>query len=350
MKKRVASARLCLLGPLLGANPGWVTSQGEVLEELLSRDGFSVFAASRIPNRFLRLFDMGISLLRWRRDVDVVVLLVFSGPAFVLADLMSLLAGRILGKPLILALHGGNLPEFAQRHPVWVRQVLSRADVLLAPSRYLSEFFKNWGLDVEVIPNVLELGQYGFHPRRELKPSLLWMRTFHPLYHPELAVEALEILKKTHPGATLTMAGQDKGREAFIKELVRAKGLEGSVRFSGFLNAAAKRREFTAHDIFLNTNRVDNTPVSVLEACASGLPVVATKAPGIAYLLEHEKTGLLVERGDARGLAQAAARLLAEPELAARLSQEGRGLAEKSSWPRVKPLWEELLGRFPHLL
>ncbi len=104
-------------------------------------------------------------------------------------------------------------------------------------------------------------------------------------------------------------------------------------------------REFAAHDIFLNTNRIDNMPVSVVEAAAFGLPVVSTNVGGIPYLLEEGKTGLLVPTDDPGAVAAAVSRLLADPGLARRLSTNGRSLAEQSAWPRVREQWLGLLER-----
>jgi glycosyltransferase involved in cell wall biosynthesis len=83
--------------------------------------------------------------------------------------------------------------------------------------------------------------------------------------------------------------------------------------------------------------------VSVLEAAAFGLPVVSTDVGGIPHLLRNGEEALLVPEGDAEALAAAIRRLLDEEGLASRLSAAGREVAERSSWLRVKPLWEELL-------
>ena len=120
------------------------------------------------------------------------------------------------------------------------------------------------------------------------------MRTFHEIYRPDLALRTLARLLPDHPGATLTMAGQDRGRLAETRRLAGGLGLAGAVRFAGFLDAEGKRREFPEHDIFLNTNRIDNAPVSVVEAAAFGLPVVATRVGGIPHLLRDGEEALLV--------------------------------------------------------
>ncbi|MGA8853272.1 MAG: glycosyltransferase family 4 protein, partial [Christiangramia sp.] len=88
----------------------------------------------------------------------------------------------------------------------------------------------------------------------------------------------------------------------------------------------------------------DNTPVSVIEAMALGLPVVSTNVGGIPYLISNEENGLLVKPRDAEAMAKGILRLMENPELAENLSKKGRLKAEKFNWLEVKQLWLELLG------
>ena len=342
--------RLCFVGPMLGVNPGWVTTQGELLAGLLAEVGYATRLTSHKPARLPRLIDTLSSLIAWRNDIDLVIHQVFSGPAFAITDAATAL-GRALGLRQIAVLHGGALPEFAAGHGRWVRRVLRRVAAVVAPSTYLAETFAAYpelAPRLRVIPNILEIENYPYRHREAVEPRLLWMRTFHEVYHPQMAIEALVELRHAHPGATLTMAGQEKGLHAAVQELAGRRGLAEAVRFPGFLGPADKAREFAAHDIYLNTNRVDNMPVSVLEAAAFGLPVVATAVGGVPHLLRDGETGLLVPDGDAGAMAQAVRRLLDEPGLAAKLSANGRRLAESCAWEPVRAQWEALFGEVLH--
>jgi glycosyltransferase involved in cell wall biosynthesis len=333
-----------LVGPMLGRNPGRVVSQGEVVAGLLEAEGHDVRVTSTVSTRVRRALDMVTSLRSWRGQVDVIVIEVFSGPSFGLADIASLIAKRSR-VPLVLLLAGGSLPGFSERHASWIRRVLTRADVLVAPSPFLARAFQRHGYSVEVVPNTLPLDTYDVRIRHRVKPRMLWMRTFEHLYNPEMAVDVAAMVRRSHPSTIVTMAGQAGERLESTKQLAKDRGVSECVRFPGFLSPDAKRRELADHDIFLHTNRVDNTPVSLLEAAASGLPIIATRVGGIPFLLEHEKTALLVEDDDAVGMAEAVRRLLEDQELATTLSVNGRRLAERSFRSNMTHMWEAILER-----
>jgi glycosyltransferase involved in cell wall biosynthesis len=168
------------------------------------------------------------------------------------------------------------------------------------------------------------------------------MRSFHPIYNPLMALRVLRRVRETLPDATLTMGGQDKGLAAGLRRDAARLGVADAVRFVGFLDLAGKAREGGAADIFINTSRIDNTPVAVIEAGAMGLPVVSTDVGGIRDLLSDGVSGLLVPDGDVDAMADAILRLVGDPPLAERLSTNGRVLAETSSWEHVRACWARL--------
>lgn len=337
----VKRPRLGFVGPMLARNPGWVTTQAEVLADQFELAGYVVARTSVYPGRLRRLADTLATVSSWRGQVDVVIHAVFGGLAFGITDSASAIA-KLLGVPQIFVLHGGTLPQFATARRGWVQRVIGRANAVVAPSAFLAHQFAALVPDIRIIPNIIDLDLYPYRQRTAVRPRLLWMRTFHDVYHPEMAVEVLSDLRDTHPEATLTMAGQDKGLLEPVRTLVARQGLADAVRFPGFLDAAGKTREFSTHDVYLNTNRVDNMPVSVVEAAAYGVPVVATAVGGVPYLLDDGRTGLLVPDSDAGAMADAVRRLMADPDLAATLSANGRRLAEASAWTSVQSQWEAL--------
>lgn len=333
--------RLCMVGPMLGRNEGWVTTQGEILADRFREADYPVLETSPIVNRYKRLVDTVYSLLAWRNQYDLAIISVYSGPAFFMADISSFILKK-LNKPVIMVLRGGNLPEFADSRKKWVKRVLGRARTVVSPSLYLSRFCESMNIKVTVIPNTIKLDRYSFRLRRTIRPKILWMRTFHEIYHPEMAVEVIDQLIKAVPDIHLTMAGQEKGRLASVQRLVREKGLQDKVSFEGFLKIQDKQKLFAEHDIYLNTTRIDNAPVSVIEAAAFGLPVVSTNVGGIPDLLTAFETGLLVPDQDVDAMAKAVNLLFLRPDLVEKLSGNGRKLAETCAWQNVLGLWQKI--------
>jgi glycosyltransferase involved in cell wall biosynthesis len=333
--------RLCFLGPLVGRHPGYITTQAQILADFFTNTGYNVISASSSLNRYIRFWDINQTLLRKSKQIDIVLLEVYSGRSFVVETIAAFLSS-ILELPLVLTLHGGNFPVFFSKYPKWSKYVLNKGTIVTAPSHYLIHAIEPYGFKPRLIPNVINLTNYPFRLRSSVSPRLIWMRSFHEVYHPEMAIEVVATLKSRYPNIQLVMAGQDKGLMTSVQELAQRRGVSKQVLFPGFLNSQQKTAYFSSSDIFINTNRIDNMPVAVVEACAMGLPVVSTSIGGIPFLLTNEETGLLVPGEDASSMAEAVTRLLEEPGLASKLSSQGRELAERSSWESVRPMWEEV--------
>jgi glycosyltransferase involved in cell wall biosynthesis len=269
---------------------------------------------------------------------------VFSVHAFFWAEAVCALLSE-LKKPFVLALHGGNLPQFSRTAKGRVSRLLSSAAAVTTPSRYLKDELKRFRSDIVLVPNALPLASFPFRERAKPSPKLIWVRAFHSTYNPSLAPRVLAALLPDFPDARLTMLGRDKGDGSLEETRRVAAELKVSSRLSlpGGVPNEEVARHLESHDVFLNTTDVDNTPVSVLEAMACGLAVVSTNVGGIPYLLTDGSDSLLVPRDDAPAMADAVRRVLTEPELAAALSRGARQRVMELDWSAVLPRWEELL-------
>jgi glycosyltransferase involved in cell wall biosynthesis len=325
-----------------GGRPGQATSQSEVLAALFAGEGVRVRSASVLRRPVLRTLHQLAAVLVWRA-VPVVVVDVFSGPSFLMAELATRLA-RLRGRRVVLFLHGGGLGDFAATRRRRVERVLAGADDVLAPSEFLAEVFRPWGYDVRVVPNVVAAAEQGSPPRSAARPTMLWMRTFHEHYDPLTAVRALALIAERLPDARLTMAGADHGLLEATRREAERLGVGDRIDFPGYLSGDAKVRALRDHDLFLNTNVVDNTPVSLLEACGAGMVPVATAVGGVPHLVHDDVDAVLVPPGDAAAMAGAVAGLIDDPGRYSRLSRGAVELAGRSSWPEVRTRWFAELG------
>jgi glycosyltransferase involved in cell wall biosynthesis len=316
----------------------------EDLAERLAAAGYPLFRASPFRSGLTRGAHMAAAALFKLRDYDVSVVDLYSGRAFLWGETVCRIS-KLLGKATLLILRGGGLPELARRDPERVRKVLASASVCAVPSRFLLEEMGRYREDLLLIPNPIDLAAYAFRPRDRPGPRLIWMRAFHEIYNPTLAPRVLALLSKQFPEATLAMIGPDKGDGSLESVRRTAADLRVQDRLSlpGGITKSAVPEWLDKGDIFLNTTNVDNTPVSILEAMASGLCVISTRVGGIPYLLGDGREALLVPPEDADAMANAARRVMVETNLAGRLSRGGRALAERFDWPAILPLWESAL-------
>src|SRR5690606_35525197 len=120
----------------------------------------------------------------------------------------------------------------------------------------------------------------------------------------------------------------------------------GGVEFHGAVPHDQVAEWFERADVFVNSSREDNMPHSIIEAYSAGLAVVTTNAGGIPYIVDHERTGLMVEPDRPEQLAAAILRVLKDPEMARGLIEQGqRDCAERYSWKVAKRQWMELYQR-----
>lgn len=322
---------------------GGSRSYSEDLAAQLELSGLTVITSSKAVYRPARLADMVLSALGLRGKYATAIVGVYSGRAFFWAE-MAARAAKAAGKSVILVLHGGALPQFAVRNKRRVIRLLESAEAVVAPSPYLRESLACLRPDIKVIPNAINLGMYPFRPRQAVRPRLVWLRAFHQSYEPEMAVRVMAELRRTHPSAILSMYGVAKDESLNrSRQLAQKLGVDAMIRFEGVVPKSRVGEVLGAGDIFLNTTRVDNTPVSVIEAMACGLCVVSTNVGGIRYLLKDGVNGLLVPCGAPKEMAEAVRRLLEEPPLSHRLSVCARADAELFAWPKVIPQWLQLL-------
>lgn len=295
------------------------------------------------------------TLLLQLRRFDVLHVFSAANFSFLLAPAPAVILGRLYGKRVILHYHSG---EAAAHLRDWRRTaipVFKLADRVIVPSDFLVEVFASFGIRAEAIPNTVDLSRFGFrarfHETPTAAPVIFANRNFEAHYDVATTLRAFALIAKRLPQARLVIAGDGSERQQ-LHALARKLQLK-NIEFVGAVAPSQMPAFYDGADIYLNSSVVDNMPLSLLEAFASGLAVVTTNAGGIPYLVKDERNGLLVECGDAAALAEGVLRLLDDGEagqaLARRLARQAREDCAAYEWAAVGGKWlalyEELAGR-----
>ncbi len=276
----------------------------------------------------------------WRGLKDVDVAHIFSAAywSFLLAPAPAWLFAKMKtrGCKSLINYHSGEARDHLRRF--WSAVfVLSRVDRIVVPSGYLVDVFREFGLPASPVPNIVDLSQFRYRERTPLRPHLVCTRGFSTYYSVDVVVRAFAEVIKDYPDAQLDLVGNGP-LEGDIRKLVADLNLTG-VNFTGVASRQEIGECYDRADIFINASWLDNMPLSVIEAFASGTPVVTTSPECMPYLVQHEHTGLLSPVADEKALAANVIRLLRDPALAASLARNAHDESRKYHWEAVREQW-----------
>ena len=238
-----------------------------------------------------------------------------------------------LGIPLIVYFRGYDayrqdmLDSYGKEYP----ELFQFASAIFTTSKAMQKQLERLGAPSEKIiynPSGANTAVFKYHDAGLNPPVFIATGRFEASKSPHLTLLAFSRALHQIPEARLIMVGEGHLLEA-CKILVKALKIERAVEFKGILpqhevaSLMSQSRGFVQHSFTTPSNDTEGTPVAVMEAGASGLPVVATKHAGIPEVVEHEKTGFLVDEGDIDSMAEYIVKVGKNPLLATTLGKAG---------------------------
>ena len=278
--------------------------------------------------------------------------------------LAALQASRELGLPNVVSIQGGDGhwvgTSCCGTHKRAMLAVLGHAGALLIGSRsFAREVEGNHGTPPErftIIPGAVETARFAPREDRPLgalsdEPVLLYHGRVDRRKGVLVLLDAFAELAAERPPLRLVVSGIGPDTDA-VAGRARELGLEGRVEQRGYASYDEAPAMYRRGDVFVSPTFAEGFSNTILEAMASGLPIVSTRAVGVVDCLAHEKNGLLAEPGDADDLAAKLRQLLDDAPLRERLA--GRALHEARTlyaWPavagRIAAVYADLEGTRP---
>jgi L-malate glycosyltransferase len=344
--------KIALVGPLPPPSGG-MANQTRQLSELLASEGAVVTIVQvnapypgklveRIPvlRALVRLFPYVMRLFGVMGTADVVHVMANSGWSWHLFASPAILVAWLRGVPSVVNYRGGEAAAFLAGSHSLVRFTLRRSSALVVPSQYLREVFSAHRIQSDVVPNIIDLER--FHPRTEPRfresPNILVPRNLEPIYDVATALRALKIVRSALPQVRMTVAGSGPER-ARLERLASDLGVSDAVEFCGRVERDVMASMYRDAEVVVNPSLVDNMPNSVLEALASGVPVVSTNVGGVSYIVRDGASALLVPPRAPAELAAAIRRVLEDATLATELCQNGLRDVRQYAWSQVRDQW-----------
>jgi len=293
---------------------------------------FAIKAMSLFPKIFRSIPDHvpRFALKRFFSNNGVDVVLAEYGPTGVAV----MEACQRAGVPFVVHFHGFDAyhKQTLKQYESQYKRMFSAARAIIAVSHDMKQQLLNLGAPQEkVFYNAcgVDISLFsGAQPARA-EPIAVAVGRFVEKKAPHLTLLAFKEVVEACPDAGLLMIGDGPLWEV-CKQLAQALGIDGAVRFLGsrdhveIAGIMRKALMFVQHSMGAADGDSEGTPVAVLEAGASGLPVVSTRHGGIPDVVIDGQTGLLVDEGDVSAMAGCMIKLIKNSELAARLGSAAR--------------------------
>ncbi len=265
-----------------------------------------------------------------------------SGLGF-LPAVMGVPAAKKSGKRIVVTYHGGGAEKFFSRYPRLVKHYLLEAETVIVPSPFLGEIFDRHGIPYVIIPNIIELNRGGIQKRDKLRPRFISVRTHEQVYNIPCILRAFQIVQTQLPDAQLYLLG-DGPQHALLMEMSKDMGLKNVV-FTGLVANDKIGEYFLQSDIMLNAPKVDNMPVSLLEAMNAGLLVISSKVGGIPFMVEDGKTGLLFASDNYQMMAEKIMWALSHQKEVLRITENAYSEVLKYTWDETRDKIECIYNR-----
>lgn len=247
------------------------------------------------------------------------------------------------GVPLV-ASHHTDLLAYARHYGLgfagglgrgYLRMLHNRAAVNLCSSEAAGEELARGGVErVRVWPHGVDAR--GFHPGRASEAWRAKLSRGNPgdtlllsvgRLAPEKGIEGLKAVLGEIPGTRLALVGDGPARGTLEREFAGTPTV-----FTGFLHGEELAAAYASSDIFLFPSITDTLGLAMVEAQASGLPVVASRSGPASEVVDHGASGLLYEVGSGESLVASVRRLVAEPGAREAMGEAGRAAAERKGW------------------
>jgi glycosyltransferase involved in cell wall biosynthesis len=306
-------------------------------------NGVPVITSSAAAGRTKRFIDTVSMLITHRKKYDIAVVPLFgTWPSFLWQEIITRLL-KLFNKKIVLGIHGGSIPERIDNGAKRFYTAMKRATLLFAPSAYFSSLFKNKGFDIRVIENPVDLSVYTFYKKEKIRPRILWMRAFTDVYNPFMAVRVAKRLAEKYAAFEMIMAGKEGPLSGAVKRMAKDFGLSDKILFPGYINMEQKQQYAAAYDIYICTNKIDNTPVSLTEFMQFGLPIVSVNTGGIPYMINDGVNGLLVNTDDDAAMFEKINMLISNQSLAQSIITTAYTYVQQYSEANVMKKWHAVL-------
>lgn len=312
-----------------------ITSLDEGLPEESSEKGFHIHRLPKTKIRFAGAFVFWVDIVRTIRKVS---------PDIIHAQSLgigvpALLSKRILKIPYVVWGQGSDvyLPDWFTK--LTSKTIIKNANSVIALTEDMKRAMQAmYDRDIAIVPNGIDLKEYtSERPMQNVGgpiKRILFVGRLHPVKGTQYLLGAMSIVYRELREAKLILVGDGEERE-HLETLTDNLGIRECVEFAGRVPHERVKDYMNQAEVFVLSSLSEGFPVTILEAMACGLPVVATRVGGVPDIIEDGANGYLIDTENPEQIAEALLRVLQDEELQKIMSNNNRKSAEKYRWDTV---------------
>jgi len=323
-----------------GHNVCVITSKDEELPEIEAKDGFQIYRTKFYNIKFLGC------VIFW---TNIIPILKKINPDIIHSQMIgmgvpALAAKKLFGKPYVVWGRGSDVYLSRKFEKLILKPVVKNADAVIALTEQMKgkieEYYKR---DAFVIPNGINLGEFDNLSKENLRIELrigqdekviIYIGRLYPVKGVEYLIKAMNLIKNKEPNTKLILIGDGSEKEK-LREMVKKLNLDDCVIFLPQVSNQNIPKYTVASDVFVLPSLSEGFPLTILEAMASGLPIVTTRICGLPEIIKEGENGFLVEPANPEQLAEKILFILENDESRAKISANNKESVKQYSWENI---------------
>ncbi|MFC1687628.1 glycosyltransferase [Patescibacteria group bacterium] len=282
---------------------------------------YSLLAKVQLPFFIICAF---FHALRYSKHLDII------HAHWILYGFIGSLISKIRGIPLVITLHGSDVAIMKSSCIFKFLGTISlkQASKVICVSSYLKKEIQPFIQDtnkVFVFPNGLGVAEKFMDAEKTTHdaPTLLWIGRFSDEKNVSLLLDIIERVLKKFSSAKLYLVGSGP-QEEFLKKEVMKRSLDSHVIFTGKISPQNTYKYYAQSDVFVLPSHREGFGVVLIEAMATGVPVVASNVGAIPEIVDNNQTGFLAESNNAKDFAEKILLLLENEDLCKSFGNRGK--------------------------
>ena len=296
-----------------------ITSLDEGLPEKSCEKGFHIHRLPRVRICFVGVLAFWVDIVRTLQKIkpDIVHAQSFG------SGMPALLSNRLLKIPYVIYGRGSDvyLPGWFTK--LTAKVILRNASAVIALTKHMKEAMQAiYSRDVIIVPNGINLNEVAEREAEGGNPGkkILFVGRLHPVKGTQYLLGAMSIVHRELPEAKLILVGDGEERE-HLETLTDNLGIRECVEFAGRVPHERVEDYMNQAEVFVLSSLSEGFPVTILEAMACGLPVVATRVGGVPDIIKNGTNGYLVDTMNQEQIAEALLNLLQDKQLRKDISE-----------------------------